>query len=95
MIGGLIAVAIAIWFYHTAVKINDPNPYKWAINGVAAYYVVVFLWWFLLLRPASQTLHHQSPALLTALHYGGTILGILVAWFIRNRLVASAEKEES
>ncbi len=95
MIGGLIAVAIAIWFYRTAVKINDPNPYKWAINGVAAYYLVVFLWWFLLLKPASQSLHHQNQPLLIALHYGGTLLGILVAWFIHHRLIASAEKKEA
>ncbi len=95
MIGGLIAVAIAIWFYRTAIDIHDPNPFKWAINGVVAYYVVVFLWWMLVLKPASATLHHQNQALLIALHYGGTILGVAVAWFIRSRWVASVEKKES
>lgn len=94
MIGGLIAVAIAIWFYRTALQLNDPKVFQWAINGVVAYYLVVFIWWFLVLRPASQTLHHQNQPLLIALHYGGTVLGVAVVWFIHHRWVSSASKKD-
>ena len=95
MIGGLIAIAIAIWFYRTAVQMNDPRPVFWAVNGVAAYYIVVFLWWILVLKPASATLHHGGTMKLYALHVAGYALGLLLAWFVRRRWLASSAGESS
>ena len=94
IIGGLVAVAIAIWFYRTAVDLDDPRPFVWAVNGVIAYYIIVFMWQFLVFKPASAALHHQNPALLTLIHFAGPLLGLLVVWFIRSRWIASSRKNE-
>ncbi len=94
IIGGLVAVAIAIWFYRTAIELNDPKPFVWAVNGVIAYYIVVFLWQFLVFKPAIPALHHQSPGFLTLIHLAGTVIGALVAWFVRSRWIASSRRSK-
>ncbi|MBN2702187.1 MAG: hypothetical protein ACPW60_15175 [Methylohalobius sp. ZOD2] len=92
-LGGLIAIAVAIWFYRTAVDINDPkSPFVWAFNGAAAYYVVVLLWWFLVLKPVSANFHHTNQSLILAAHVGGYVLALALVWFIRNRWIASMKK---
>jgi hypothetical protein len=97
VIGGLVAVAIAIWFYRTAIQINDPKPFFWAFNGVAAYYVIVFLWWFLAVKPISANFHHQSQfdILILTTEFVGYALAVLVVWFIRKRWIASASRNAS
>ncbi|MFN3919787.1 MAG: hypothetical protein ACK4JF_05805 [Methylohalobius sp.] len=97
MIGGLIAVAIAIWFYRTAIQIHDPKPFVWVFNGVAAYYVVVFLWWFLALKPISAAFHHKSQfsILIAITELAGYVLAALVVWFIHKRWVASVSSKAS
>ncbi|GAB6068393.1 hypothetical protein JCM13664_17120 [Methylothermus subterraneus] len=92
MIGGLVAVAIAIWFYRTAIQIHDPKPFLWVANSVVAYYVVVFLWWFLVIKPVSATFHHLSQfnVLILTVELAGYALAVLVVWFIRKRWMASA-----
>lgn len=97
MIGGLVAVAIAIWFYRTAIGIHDSKPFLWAFNGVAAYYVVVFLWWFLVLKPVSGAFHHKSQfsVLILLTELAGYGLAVLVVWFVHKRWVASASNKAS
>lgn len=97
MIGGLVTVAIAIWFYRTAIEIRDPKPFLWAFNSVAAYYVIVFLWWLLVLKPVSASFHHlrQFDALILATKFVGYALAVLVVWFIRKRWVASVSSKAS
>lgn len=92
MIGGLIAVAIAIWFYRTALAINEPKPVLWVIYGVVAYYLIVGIWWFLVVKPMSGTLHHYSPTVMFVVHIAGNLLGVLVVWFVRKRWVANVKK---
>ncbi|MCX8049291.1 MAG: hypothetical protein N3A55_06490 [Methylohalobius sp.] len=87
-----MAVAIAVWFYRTAIQIHDPKPFVWVFNSVAAYYLVVFLWWFLVLRQVSASFHHKGEfsTLILLTELAGYALALLVVWLIRKRWVASA-----
>lgn len=58
VLGGLIAIAIAIWFYRTAES-KGANPLQWAIAGVVFYYVPMGLWtWFVM--PKMMSPHPTS-----------------------------------
>lgn len=92
MLGGIIAVLIAIWFYRSALSMGE-NPWVWAINGVIVYYLIVMLWTFLVARPLMPKAHSQHAVLIAALlGYSANVLGLLMAWYIRSRLMANAAK---
>ncbi len=85
MIGGLIAIAVAVWFFNTAQKIPDKDPIHWGAIGVAVYYVVVALWTFVTDIGFMADLHHRNVAIGAIIHYLGPALGVLAAWLVRRR----------
>jgi hypothetical protein len=43
MIGGLITILVAIWFFRTAVEYKKPNALMWAAIGAIAFFLVQYL----------------------------------------------------
>jgi hypothetical protein len=50
VIAMVAVLAIAVWFYRTAERLNLP-PLNWAIGGVAIYYGGFLVWMHGVLRP--------------------------------------------
>lgn len=73
MLGGIIAVVIAIWFYRSAEARGLP-PIPWAVAGVVAYYVPNFIWSLLVAKPWLSTLHAQNAAVLSSIVGHSSIL---------------------
>lgn len=92
MVGGIIAILIAIWFYMTAVRIGAPDPFKWVIHAVLMYFLVVFLWWWFANLPSMEPYHHKNLAAGLFFAYFGNLLGLAVVALIRWRLVKEFQR---
>lgn len=79
MLGGIIAVVIAIWFYRSAEGRGLP-PIPWGVAGVIAYYVPNFIWSLMVAKPWLSTLHAQNAAGLSSLvGHSSILVGAVVA----------------
>jgi hypothetical protein len=65
MLGGIVAVIIAVWFYRSAEGRGIPA-IPWAVAGVIAYYVPNFIWSLLIAKPWLSQLHAQNAAVLSS-----------------------------
>lgn len=82
MIGGVVAVLIAYWYYRTAESKGAPG-IQWAVAGLIAYYVPNFIWSLLVAKPILQTLHQQSaPIKASLVGHSSVVIGALCAWFV-------------
>jgi hypothetical protein len=82
MLGGVVAVLIAFWFYRTADSKGAPA-IQWAIAGLIAYYVPNFIWSLLVAKPILQTLHAQSaPIKASLVGHSSIVIGALCAWLV-------------
>jgi uncharacterized membrane protein YgaE (UPF0421/DUF939 family) len=94
MIGGIIAVAIALWYYRSAEARGLPN-FQWALAGLIAFYVPNFIWSLAIAKPMMNTLHAQN-ATATASFWGfssvfvGAVVAILVHIFILKRAASAS-----
>ncbi|WP_022948753.1 hypothetical protein [Methylohalobius crimeensis] len=83
MLGGLLAILVAIWFYRSADRVGHPEPFKWGAIGAAVYYVAMFLWRWFANTGFMETLHHSSVTMGMLVHYAGVAIGLLAAWWLR------------
>ncbi len=82
MLGGVIAVLIAVWFYRTADSKGAPGV-QWAIAGLLAFYIPNFIWSLLVAKTMLQNLHAQSaPIKASLVGHSSVVLGALCAWFV-------------
>ena len=84
-------IAILIWFYQSAKK-NNENGINWAIIGLIGFWLV---WWIVTLTVANPWLDSFTKGgpvvLLLLIRQLPAIAGIVVAFFIRKKLIASAD----
>ena len=73
MLGGVVAVVIAIWFYRSAQARGLP-PIPWGVAGVVAYYVPNFIWSLTVAKPWLTTLHAQNAAVMSSIVGHSSIL---------------------
>lgn len=66
MLGGIVAVVIAVWFYRSAEKRSLPS-IPWGLAGLVAYYVPNFIWSLLVAKPWLTKLHAQNAAVLSSI----------------------------
>jgi hypothetical protein len=66
MLGGIVALLIAVWFYRSAEARGLPSV-PWAVAGVIAYYVPNFIWSLMVAKPWLTTLHVQNAAAMSSL----------------------------
>lgn len=82
MLGGLVAVVIAFWFYRTADSKGAPAMH-WAVAGLIAYYVPNFIWSLWVAKPILQTLHAQSaPIKASLVGHSSIVIGAVCAWAV-------------
>jgi hypothetical protein len=91
MIGGIIAIVIAYWFYRTAEAGRLPAM-QWAVGGAIAFYVPNFIWALAVAKPMMSQLHSQNAtAMASVLGFSSVIVGAAVAiavhWLVLRRAV--------
>ncbi|HYE37024.1 MAG TPA: hypothetical protein VEB01_16615, partial [Methylocaldum sp.] len=94
MIGGIVAVLIAYWFYRSAEDCGL-STFQWAFAGLLAFYVPNFAWSLLVAKPWVTSLHAQQATFSTGLinfssvalvlRHGssamfGHVLGLMIVW---------------
>ncbi len=90
MLGGIIAIAVAVWFYRTAESIGNPTPLQWGVIGVAVYYGVLAAWTVFANTPFMEEFHHTSKTIGIIVHYLGIVFGLALAWWVRRRWLLKA-----
>jgi len=82
MLGGVISIAIAIWFYKTAESKGAPT-FQWAFVGFVTYYLPNLIWTFWVAKPYVLKLHAQNAGFTaTLLGQSGIALGVVIAGFV-------------
>ena len=82
LLAKIIAVAILVWFFHSA-KENGQEPFKWAIIGLVGYGIT---WEAAHLITDVMTENRLIASTLPA------VLAAVGAWAIRQKLVSDAKK---
>lgn len=89
VIGGLLAIGLAVWYYRTAEAKGGPAV-QWAIAGVMVFYVPNFLWQLMVAGPALKSIQKQTAPLKFGMWgYSSILIGLLVAiavwtFFLKN-----------
>lgn len=79
MLGGIVAVVIAVWFYRSAEGRGIP-PIPWAVAGAIAYYVPNFIWSLLVAKPWLSSLHAQNAAVMSSIvGHSSILVGVIFA----------------
>jgi hypothetical protein len=84
MVGGIVAILIAVWFCRTAL-LAGKGPMPWAVVGVLCYYLPALLW-TIWVTPGLRDMveHNQSLALAMVVRYGYIVVGILCTALVRS-----------
>lgn len=77
IIGGVIAILIAIWFYRTAES-KGVEPFPWAIAGTIFYYLPMGLWTWIV-GPMLRNPHPTSAGTPFLVLLAPTVVGVGVA----------------
>lgn len=87
MVGGVVAVLIAVWFYHTAMKLNL-NPLQWIVGALIVYYGAKFGLIYGILKPLMGT-HFKMHSMATGvmIEVSGTLIGAACAAFFRSKVM--------
>ncbi len=88
----LAAILILVWFYLTAKKQGE-HPVKWAIIGLVGYWIS---WWLaneILLSALSGFFPKHSVVVILVTQIP-VVCGVLVAYFVRLKLIKDAERSD-
>ncbi len=92
MFGGIIAIAIAYWFYRTAESRGLPN-LQWAIAGIIAFYVPNFIWSLTIAKPWMNTLHQANAAASASMvGFSSVFVGLAVALLVYRFALPKAQQ---
>jgi hypothetical protein len=82
MIGGIVAIAIAYWFYRTAEARSLPN-FQWAAAGAIAYYVPNFIWSLAVAKPWADSYHPANAVGVAGMiNFSSIFVGLAVAYLV-------------
>lgn len=93
MIGGIIAILIALWFYRTAES-RHLSGAQWAVGGAIAFYIPNFIWSLMVAKPMMNQFHAQNATGMASMLgfssvFVGTMVAILVHFLILRRTQAA------
>lgn len=97
MIGGIIAIVIAYWFYRTAESGQLPA-LQWAFGGTVVFYVPNFIWSLLVAKPMLNQLHAQNATAMASLLgfssvFVGAAVAIMVHFLVLRKLVERSRSQ--
>jgi len=82
MLGGVVAVAIAIWYYRSAEGRGLPA-IPWGVAGLVAYYVPNFIWSLMVAKPWLVRLHAQNaPIMSSFVGHSSILVGVIAALLV-------------
>lgn len=92
IIGGIIAILIAVWFYRSAES-KGVEPFPWAFAGAIFYYIPMGLWTFII-NPLLKNPHVTSsgPSMLAGL--GPTMAGVVVAVLVHQFVLLKVKPQK-
>jgi hypothetical protein len=94
MIGGIVAVLIAYWFYRSAEERGLPT-FQWAFAGLLAFYAPNFAWSLLVSKPWIASLHVQQATFSTGLiNFSSVAVGLVCAVLVRHFFLLKAVKAQ-
>ena len=93
MIGGIIAILIALWFYRTAES-RHLSGAQWAVGGAIAFYIPNFIWSLMVAKPMMNQFHAQNATGMASMLgfpsvFVGAMVAILVHFLILRRTQAA------
>ena len=93
MIGAIVAMCIAIWFYQTAIAANQKSV-SWAIAGVIIYFMAA-LFWSYFITPSIKVIteHNQKGCLILVVQYAYIIFGLGCATVFKLIMTAKQRQE--
>ena len=90
MIGSIVAVFVAVWFYYTA-KNTGRDPISWAVAGLVVYFMVCLVWtWFVTPPIKDAASHSQSGLLIFLTRYAYILVGLASAVFFNLKFAGSS-----
>jgi len=79
VIGGLITIGLAVWFYRTAAAKGGPA-LQWGIAGALVFFVPKILWQVMVANPALRSMQKgTAPMKLALWDYSSILIGLAVA----------------
>ncbi len=93
MIGSIVAILVAVWFYLSA-KNTSRQPVSWAVAGLVVYFTVALAWTWLVTPPIKDAASHSQNGLLIFLtRYAYIVVGLLGA-VVFNLKFAGSKKQQ-
>lgn len=94
MLGGIVAVLIAYWFYRSAMERGLPN-FQWAFAGLVAYYVPNFIWSLLVAKPWMASLHAKNATFMAGvIGHSSILVGVACAYLVHKFFLQKAPKPQ-
>lgn len=93
IVGGIIAILIAIWFYKTAES-KGADPFPWAIAGTIFYYLPMGLWTWVV-NPMIKNPHVTSEGTSIIARVAPTLVGIVVVVLLRQFVLLKVKSPQS
>lgn len=87
MLGSIVAVAVAVWFYYSA-KQAGRQPISWALAGLLFFFIIELLWTNLVTPPIKDAaMHSKNPLLMFITRYAYIAVGLACAAFFNIKFV--------
>lgn len=93
LLAKLAGILVLVWFFMTGKKLGEP-PVKWAIIGLIGYWLA---WWLgnEIILSALVGMFTKSPTIAFLVTQIPVICGVIVAFFVRKKLIITAEKNSN
>ncbi|BBL72436.1 hypothetical protein [Methylogaea oryzae] len=93
ILGGIIAILVAIWFYRTAES-KGAEPFSWAIAGTIFYYLPMGLWTYVV-NPMIKNPHITSEGSSIIARLAPTLVGVVVVVLLRQFVLLKVKSGQS
>ncbi len=93
MIGSIVAILIAVWFYLSA-KNTSRQPVSWAVAGLVVYFTIALTWTWLVTPPIKDAASHsQNGFLIFITRYAYIVVGLLGAAVFNLKFIGNKKQE--
>jgi hypothetical protein len=93
LLAKIIAILILIWFYQGATE-QQQNPFKWIIVGLIGYWLTYWIVDLGVTDPLVKSMTNGPRLLIGVLRHVPEFAGVVVAFFVRKKLVSDAQRAQ-